>query len=62
MSRAMGLIPNEKRIKITADGFEVVDDLTAKVRQLEGKQFVVTVDTEGNTDGVDNVEKKDKTT
>ena len=60
MSRAMGLIPNEKRIKITADGFEVVDDLTAKVRQLEGKQFVVTVDTEGNTDGVDNVEKKTK--
>ena len=60
MSRAMGLIPNEKRIKITADGFEVVDDLTAKVRQLEGKKFVVTVDTEGNTDGVDNVEKKTK--
>ena len=29
----------EKRIKITADGFEVVDDLTAKVRQLEGKKF-----------------------
>lgn len=60
MSRAMGLIPNEKRIKITADGFEVVDDLTAKVRQLEGKKFVVTVDTEGNTDGVDDVEKKTK--
>lgn len=60
MSRAMGLIPNEKRIKITADGFEVVDDLTAKVRQLEGKKFLVTVDTEGNTDGVDNVEKKTK--
>lgn len=60
MSRAMGLIPNEKRIKITADGFEVVDDLAEKVRQLEGKKFVVTVDTEGNTDGVDNVEKKTK--
>lgn len=40
MSRAMGLIPNEKRIKITADGFEVVDDLTAKVRQLEGKSLL----------------------
>lgn len=60
MSRAIGLIPNDKRIKITADGLEVVDDLTAKVRELEGKKFVVTVDTEGNTDGVDNVEKKTK--
>ena len=60
MSRAMGLIPSEKRIKITADGFEVVDDLAAKVRQLEGKQFIVTVDTESNTDGVDDVEKKTK--
>lgn len=60
MSRAIGLIPNDKRIKITADGLEVVDDLTAKVRELEGKKFVVTVDTKGNTDGVDNVDKKTK--
>lgn len=61
-ANALDMIPENKHIEISADGdLSLVENVTEKVAEIDGQQYTVTVDADGNVTILDEATRKTQT-